>query len=466
MESRVENTSQPKSKVVRRYHRKSRTGCQRCRARRVKCDETRPVCLNCNRHLVPCIYNSPTVSSAKTAEQSKDHDGTLNCTVNPNLLPENGGNPSSTLPTLAHNGTRSEVIPSTNINDANAFDFPESESRRLLELRLLHHYLTNLSQPFPVPQSAAVRAVWSVEVPKMAFQHSNILYTLFTTAVLNLLRTDANNAELIAARQYYLDLALREHRKAVSQLSSKNADAVCLASIMILIDAVAALHVRVIEPYSPPTEWLQMGRGAGSVFKAALNIAKADETAKVMIILKAPPVFDESSIVYTEEDRREFLGLLNPDIPTSTGSSCTPSSSSSSSPPSSSSFSSSSPSSPPSEIWDTETRTTYEKTLSYIGSIHHAILLNNEPVFAIHRRLMGFALLVPNQFIEFVEQRRPRALVVLAHYFAVAARTTPIWYFGDTIGREILGIWGILPEGGWRACMEWPLRMAGLKVPL
>ncbi|PLB39130.1 Zn(II)2Cys6 transcription factor domain-containing protein [Aspergillus candidus] len=40
----------------RRAHRKSRGGCQKCKLRRVKCDETKPHCLRCQKHGVDCTY--------------------------------------------------------------------------------------------------------------------------------------------------------------------------------------------------------------------------------------------------------------------------------------------------------------------------------------------------------------------------------------------------------------------------
>ncbi|CAH0043621.1 unnamed protein product [Clonostachys solani] len=42
--------------IRRRPHYKSRTGCQRCRARRVKCDEQHPSCVNCLKRGVKCDY--------------------------------------------------------------------------------------------------------------------------------------------------------------------------------------------------------------------------------------------------------------------------------------------------------------------------------------------------------------------------------------------------------------------------
>ncbi|PLN84590.1 hypothetical protein BDW42DRAFT_199367 [Aspergillus taichungensis] len=40
----------------RRAHRKSRGGCQKCKIRRVKCDETKPACVRCQKHGVDCTY--------------------------------------------------------------------------------------------------------------------------------------------------------------------------------------------------------------------------------------------------------------------------------------------------------------------------------------------------------------------------------------------------------------------------
>ncbi|KAJ5669136.1 C6 transcription factor [Penicillium macrosclerotiorum] len=42
----------------RRSHRKSRGGCASCKQRRVKCDETKPHCLRCQKHGVDCDYTA------------------------------------------------------------------------------------------------------------------------------------------------------------------------------------------------------------------------------------------------------------------------------------------------------------------------------------------------------------------------------------------------------------------------
>ncbi|KAK3645105.1 hypothetical protein LTR56_002677 [Elasticomyces elasticus] len=49
--------------IPRRAHKKSKTGCRTCKQRKVKCDERRPLCLNCERHftnLQTCDFDEQT----------------------------------------------------------------------------------------------------------------------------------------------------------------------------------------------------------------------------------------------------------------------------------------------------------------------------------------------------------------------------------------------------------------------
>jgi len=85
-----------------------------------------------------------------------------------------------------------------------------------------------------------------------------------------------------------------------------------------------------------------------------------------------------------------------------------------------------------------------------------------EHVMAIYRRIMTFALLIPNTFREMVAEQRPRALVVMAHYFALGAKVDYVWWIGKTVQREILGIQKVLPAE-WQSQMRWPLAAIGVE---
>lgn len=48
-------------------HKRTRSGCFTCRARRIKCDESRPICERCRKGSRDCVYPSPNAPSSKAA---------------------------------------------------------------------------------------------------------------------------------------------------------------------------------------------------------------------------------------------------------------------------------------------------------------------------------------------------------------------------------------------------------------
>ena len=265
----------------------------------------------------------------------------------------------------------------------------------------------------------------------MAMEYDNLLYGIFAISALQLLRADPENMELIDARENYLGLSLREHRKAVAQLCSKSADSVCFASILVLIDAFTSLQDRVLEPYSPPRAWINMARGAESIFTTSLDSIKNYQTARIMTVVNAHPSLPASHVLFAESNREKLLGLLSQNI------------------------------APGQEVWDEETREAYEKTLSYIGGAQIGLEGHDHPL-ANCRLMMAFANMVPDKFLTFVEEQRPRALAVMAHYFALSARLEHLWWVGDTGKREIGGIQRFLPDE-WQDFIQLPVRLVGLE---
>ncbi|KAF2152874.1 hypothetical protein K461DRAFT_130563 [Myriangium duriaei CBS 260.36] len=55
----------------RAAHKKSRAGCRTCKSRRVKCDETQPICDRCRRSCRVCIQESPIQESNSFSQQSE-----------------------------------------------------------------------------------------------------------------------------------------------------------------------------------------------------------------------------------------------------------------------------------------------------------------------------------------------------------------------------------------------------------
>lgn len=319
-------------------------------------------------------------------------------------------------------------------------EIPESATRRRLELRLLHHYLIKTSATFPAFHDPMVRVAWTVDVPQLANSHPSLLYALLSLSALHLSKAEPQDLDVRAAHRRYLDLALRSHRKAVARFDAQSVDAVCFTSVLIVLDAFAALQDRVPgKPYDPPMQWLRMSNGAWNVFHLAWQWIKDDSTAAVTAIVKSAPILSDYESLFSERNREDFADLLLPlgggtlvQVQEGSG-----------------------------DLDDKETREAYEKTLSYMGSIRNAIKAG-EPTLGICRWLLTFAVVVPGKMIELLEEKKPRAMVVLAHYFAltgpVAADLEAVWWIGAIARREVEGIQKCLPVE-WHHLMSWPLAM-------
>ncbi|KAL2754286.1 hypothetical protein ACRALDRAFT_2043311 [Sodiomyces alcalophilus JCM 7366] len=57
-------------------HRRTRSGCFMCRSRRVKCDETRPICERCRKGNRECIYPDPPPGKSTTSQSSTPKETT------------------------------------------------------------------------------------------------------------------------------------------------------------------------------------------------------------------------------------------------------------------------------------------------------------------------------------------------------------------------------------------------------
>ncbi|TID29938.1 hypothetical protein CANINC_001449 [Pichia inconspicua] len=85
-----------KSTGKRKFHKKSRKGCTTCKKRRVKCDESRPICGNCERMGIECVYqvadsrNSEQNSASESASERhiSSNDQQIKHDVTQSILPE------------------------------------------------------------------------------------------------------------------------------------------------------------------------------------------------------------------------------------------------------------------------------------------------------------------------------------------------------------------------------------------
>ncbi|MCJ1382351.1 hypothetical protein MMC17_005464 [Xylographa soralifera] len=276
--------------------------------------------------------------------------------------------------------------------------------------------------------------LWTTTLPKLAFGNDALLYSMYAIAALHLSRLEPDNVEAIDAFQNYLGLALQQHRKDVSQLSKANVDTACLTSSLIRIYAFAVLQERPPTPYEPPAQFLYMTSGALMIFHETWSLIGDDESSIAVQSMKKMTTWSEGKASFEdswmaplhESNGIGLSHLLERNLIED-----------------------------PPELWDSKTRKAYQSTVNYIGSVQIAITAG-EAGHDILRRLLIFPVLIPRRFIDLVVEQQPRALVVLAHYFALVAGFKHLWWIGDAGRKEVRGIQTAL-SAEWIGMMSWPL---------
>lgn len=411
-------------------HKKSRLGCQRCKTRRVKvslslpheaflimqCDEQKPICGSCKRHGAECNYID-----------ARPH-------TSPNDSSEGNTRRRSSRVIRKSPSPCAELFP-RQLTEREDPDIPETKARRLMELRLQQNSLQHMSGN-PNDDSRHnddwIR-LWKDMVPGMSLCHDNVLYSQFSLSATHLLRSHLDDEALYSARQNYFVLALREQRKACENIHPGNAEAVCLTSILILHTSFAMITERLIEPgYSPPIEWLKMGRGAGAVMWKANAAVMPESPATFNLFMDSYQyVPDIPSPSLEQTFSALYLAICDREL-------------------------------------DPVLRDVYSKTLSYINSMQN-LVENGERLYFVARRLQTFPMVVPSKFIDQVENLDVCALVILAHYFAVASQIDQgFWWLrgfhGDrTAVREVQAI-NVFLADTCPALMTWPLVKVGITI--
>ncbi|KAI0840237.1 hypothetical protein F5Y06DRAFT_263997 [Hypoxylon sp. FL0890] len=462
------NLQEHRPRGPRLYHKKSRTGCMRCKQRRVKCDETRPSCGSCSRHEVECVYPNASQGAAKGVPVTRHNSGPTVYSANqqttsgsglPGLTPvtddsshrvldhtsrspSNENRPANSPHYLGCYPSPNSSYPTLDEETDADISLPEGPWRRFWEIRLIHNYHQNMVQPFPFAQNEEVVQIWRTHVPnlamRMAQEHNrcSLLHITLANSALYLWtksRDKKERDELFKLQQTYQIMCVKEQRRDINELSHQmlqNADYVCFTSIRILAHSIALVQTLTVDPWEPPVQWLYMGRGAGQILQMARKLISPESDTKIKTFARSPPdMSDPNELIYLDHSSLDWL--LDP-------------------PPGAGSLAAQEDR----ELEDENVKSVYGKALSYICSVQKAID-NKEKDFAIVRRFGGFAVWVPIEFTRFIEERRPRAMVVFAFFMSLWLNYEHIWMIGKAGELQIRGIYKVLP-------IEWNYKLDGL----
>ncbi|MGI4851917.1 MAG: hypothetical protein ACRYGR_08250 [Janthinobacterium lividum] len=304
----------------------------------------------------------------------------------------------------------------------------------------MHFYVTGANATFDTSET-----FWKITCPELGLKHPFLLNAVFALSAFRLAPT-INDPELRKIGQMYWDKALEGQREALLNITEENGEAIfaasCLVSAHALIELKDAKFLTCIDSDSllddselskDPVLWLRLARGSRAIWVHCKDWFRKSETMKMLL---SQPQNEMNGDIVTEENRRPFGQILQ---------------------------------------WATEYEyispedlEAYETAVCYMGSIYKLICGRSEPVLMIGRRIMAMPIRMPSRFIDLVEENRPRALVILAHIFALvklleANGDQP--RFRGIAESQVPKLYERLPTA-WREMLAWPMSITNEDAPL
>ncbi|KAI0970142.1 hypothetical protein F4678DRAFT_148442 [Xylaria arbuscula] len=426
----------------RRSHKKSRAGCRRCKVRKIKCDEVHPRCGNCSKHGVSCDFEHPSfrdTQSVKPASTAADAAGAPTDTPRPPS--STSASPSAHSP-ISHGGSPADASDTTTPTIAGStpaplYKTPEplplssttTKKNRMLELKLLHNFTTVTAKTLSV-SSPVLERIWRETVPELAFSSASYLAdTLLAVSALHLRASSPQDRELIRASHSYMASACSEYGACLSKgVTESNAEALFLTSALIAFQSTASriftrddINERT-GGYSLPLTWFHSFQGVKAVVAATwpwlristIVIPIIESQPALNLDLSGQPTFFSDLMTGVDDEIAKFEN------------------------------------DPATQL---ETRMAYQHAIAVLDWAHK-IPYTGAPLV--------FLATVSRRFIELLEARRPRALAILASYFALLKCLDDVWWLKGVARREIMGIVSLFDPDDeiWWPRLQWPLRIA------
>ncbi|KIM98601.1 hypothetical protein OIDMADRAFT_181899 [Oidiodendron maius Zn] len=395
---------------IRRTHTKSRGGCLECKRRKIKCNEEKPICSGCVKRCIPCEYSlsgysrsdgpSPSGVSTLDGTQGRSHTPTT-----PAPPPYEAASSSHTTKALGK------------------FDMDD--------MALLHQFLTETA--------ATIAGPWEKEIPRLATSCDYLMHIILSTAALHLAYLNPEQRdkyEYIASQ--HRDLGIGPFRWALSKITVENCNEVFAYSSLMILAQFAPSHspneVFLPSPtpalYKGPANWIVCFRGCASVANQAMPYIRAGplgiliaQGTQVSNLARTVSVFPENDDDRSIEYISEHL-LKLPSIKAST---------------------------------TVDEMESYIEAISWLRRLLAASSADSDSLTC---RI--FSSIWPTQisdtFIRTLNEDRPAALVITAHYCLLLQRCHSCWYMEHRANALLMSIQQSLATG-WAPYIERPVKV-------
>ncbi|KAF7590470.1 hypothetical protein BBP40_002815 [Aspergillus hancockii] len=215
---------------ARRAHRKSRAGCVKCKQRRVKCDETKPHCLRCQKLGVDCSYDAGQVVSARSKSVISYFIEKV-----PSLTGQESA--AYTLSLLAVSSKIDELL-----------QMKTKSGRLSPTVRALHHFHEATT---PTVSSERSQNLMRGKMIRLAFDCPFLMHTIIGAATSHLRRIYPEDSSYTMVEAYHWQKAIKQYSHEISTaVGPHNMDSLYSACLMMTI------HSFGLEIYNPRSSFV------------------------------------------------------------------------------------------------------------------------------------------------------------------------------------------------------------------
>ncbi|KAJ3535128.1 hypothetical protein NM208_g7265 [Fusarium decemcellulare] len=392
------------SDSCRRTHRKSRLGCKQCKQRHVKCDETHPVCINCSNTLRTCSFQDS--SGARPSPQSFRVTSSVS---------ESGSLATSPGDLAAREQESRGAARYFHIDQGSQTGYEADRVYRARHLELLYHLehgmMAELSpwypQIVPILELAILEAFKAPylmdQMLALSAAHKSTLHRQTSEA----LRTDATELQTRALGNFNASNEAPDNPKAAFLFSS-------FLGQHLLFDTFSSQDSlsNFLDKF---VQCLKIHQGVRSVIRKSWE----DIEAMVQTAMREPAQAQLTTGVAITQPPVPLIDILDH------------------------------------SLIDSAAKNTYRAAAQ---TLHNMLEIPQSCLSQQVSAVLEWPLVVPVDFIDLVEQRRPEAIAILTYYAVLLLRTQSFWVVGNAGKFLILSVTENLGTY-WAEWLQWPNEM-------
>ncbi|KAK7428781.1 hypothetical protein QQZ08_004706 [Neonectria magnoliae] len=377
----------------KRPHKKSRSGCRNCKARKVKCDEARPTCRSCKLRKVDCVYPTPPASPSASSSAvgtlpSSPAASTGSSALVRGNTPDGFSTSSPAAGSQCHTPPPSDVVaqPLWCPSHINAAD-----------MKLLWFYTTTTSDSFSIASRTPVDEILKVRMVQVAFEIPFLMDSLFALSSLHMqsLNQEYDQSRALA----YRARSFEGYRRAVENAAPESYAALIANSLF--LTALSSQAFRDDESKDLYIiDWMVVWRGIGLVIEL-MGVEKLFDTGLYELFTR-PSIDLEVATTAIPNHLLFMVSSIKPD-----------------------------------EL-DFADVGIYHEALKYLGSLYASLDDGLNPIM--HLRIITWFTFLPHRFVELTRQRRPRALIIIAYYAAFLKMVNEVWWIRGVGQRSLRDI--------------------------